>query len=395
MTQIINNFKRKYQIGGALKAIPKGKLVVKMLDKLLKMYPDDARYLKLKDLYKKVIKEGDSKSAQQIEKWVTKEEQFNNFVQTIESRLATPQTAQAESKTLQELYNKNPWELTDDEVTQLRDLSRKANGLSGTIDERTPSLAGLMPEGAVDTRYIYRNPTGSYDDLPTYLPTALWRRPENYYKKNGGKLKKFQNPSGPIYFSTNYGTVDPYALRENPYKVIKKGTPGLAYDAVNAGLYLAAPFTGGATTIPAMVMSGAKGAGAVADMVENNIDPHNFIDALSTAPIMSFGPMVLSAAKNAKLMRQFGKALMPKTTIQPTKVITQKVVSKYPPYIYRGQVLQHPGLSPEIMYNSNIQAAKPFFKEASRLSRDAMVGTGVQELTYTPVIAADMVDENK
>lgn len=207
--------------------------------------------------------------------------------------------------------------------------------------------------------------------------------------------KKFQNPSGPIYFSTNYGTIDPYALRENPYKIIKKGAPGLTYDAINAGLYLAAPFTGGTTTIPAMLMSGAKGAGAVADMVENNIDPHNFIDAVSTVPIMSFGPMVSNAAKNAKIMRQFGKALTPKTTIQPTKVITQKVVSKYPPYIYRGQVLQHPGFRPEIMYNSYTNAAKPFFKEASRLSKDAMVGTGVQELMYTPVIAADMIDESK
>ncbi len=278
-------------------------------------------------------------------------------IQSAAPVIQTPQKtgplSQEEIKILKNLYSKKPYDLTKEEVKLLQNLSRRQNGLIEPVDERIPSLAPFTTEGAVDSRYIYRNPSGSYDDLPTYLPTAPWNNSNNFYKQTGGTLtpqdqdiskflknypvkyrrtskgispedyakymklmrtatgddvvefllkegyitfknqtKKFQNPDGPIYFTTNYGTLDAQALRQNPYKLIKNGKLGVAYDLGTATLYGLSPIFPPAI-FPATAMSAAKAGGAAVDMIDNGPDLENSLDLLT-------GVMPITVAKNAK-----------------------------------------------------------------------------------------------
>ena len=77
-------------------------------------------------------------------------------------------------------------------------------------------------------------------------------------------------------------------MKENP-KI------AAAYDLVNIGLYAAAPLTGGATAIPAAVMSGIQGVAGVDDMLNNGVNTTNALDA---ANLLTLG--VSGATKAAK-----------------------------------------------------------------------------------------------
>lgn len=103
-------------------------------------------------------------------------------------------------------------------------------------------------------------------------------------------IKKFQSPAGPIeYQQTHSGAFsvnDPYtagydegrqkrsAIRRQLYNV----THSTPYQLTTAGLYMAAPYTFGATAIPAGVMTTAALAGDVSDLSQNGLSVSNAVN---------------------------------------------------------------------------------------------------------------------
>ena len=89
-----------------------------------------------------------------------------------------------------------------------------------------------------------------------------------------------------------------------------------AYDAINAGLYLAAPFTGGATLIPAMAMTGLQAGAAAVNAYDKGLNLSNGLDMASAIP--GFGltekavkgamkPVMKSVGKSTKYVRHATK----------------------------------------------------------------------------------------
>lgn len=94
-----------------------------------------------------------------------------------------------------------------------------------------------------------------------------------------------------------------------------------AYDAINAGLYLAAPFTGGATLIPAMAMTGIQGAAAGVNAYDKGLNMSNGIDIASTIPGFGLGEKAVKLAMKPT-MKLVGKTT--KRVKNATKYIPKK-----------------------------------------------------------------------
>lgn len=97
------------------------------------------------------------------------------------------------------------------------------------------------------------------------------------------------------------------------YKDFSNSPLNLIYDLINSGLYIAAPFTGGATLIPAMAMSIAQGAAAANNAINDGIGTNNTIDMiggllagpakLMARPIMKTVGKSTKYVKNARLFK--------------------------------------------------------------------------------------------
>ena len=102
----------------------------------------------------------------------------------------------------------------------------------------------------------------------------------------------------------------------NAYEDFNNHWGSTAYDAINAGLYLAAPFTGGATLIPAMAMTGLQAGAAGVNAYDKGINLSNGLDIASAIP--GFGltekavkgamkPVMKSVGKSTKYVRHATK----------------------------------------------------------------------------------------
>ena len=129
----------------------------------------------------------------------------------------------------------------------------------------------------------------------------------------------------------------------NPIKTISKkasdsyadfsNSPlNLIYDLINSGLYIAAPFTGGATLVPAMAMSIAQGAAAVNNAINDGFNTNNVID---TAGGILAGP--------AKLM---AKPIM-------------KAVGKTTKYVKKARLFKDVVDTPQMVRNINLAKTTP------------------------------------
>ena len=137
-------------------------------------------------------------------------------------------------------------------------------------------------------------------------------------------IKKFQSPAGPIEYqqahSGAFSVDDPYtsgydkgsekrdAIGHQLYNV----THSMPYQMINTGLYMAAPYTGGVTAIPAAVMS-ATALGTVADdIAENGINVRNGInvgfDVLNAAPGVGLAVKGVKAAAARRAIPQLQEA---------------------------------------------------------------------------------------
>lgn len=134
-------------------------------------------------------------------------------------------------------------------------------------------------------------------------------------------IKKFQSPAGPIEYqqahSGAFSVDDPYtsgydkgsekrdAIGHQLYNV----THSMPYQMINTGLYMAAPYTGGVTAIPAAVMSAAA-LGTVADDIAENV--RNGInagfDVLNAAPGVGLAVKGVKAAAARRAIPQLQEA---------------------------------------------------------------------------------------
>lgn len=122
----------------------------------------------------------------------------------------------------------------------------------------------------------------------------------------------------PVRRLENRGRTDDGVIStiSNAYEDFNNHWGSTAYDAINAGLYLAAPFTGGATLIPAMAMTGLQAGAAGINAYDKGINLSNGLDIASAIP--GFGltekavkgamkPVMKSVGKSTKYVRHATK----------------------------------------------------------------------------------------
>ena len=132
-------------------------------------------------------------------------------------------------------------------------------------------------------------------------------------------IKKFQSPAGPIEYQQRIGGAfsvnDPLTAgraeggeRRELYGI----THSMPYQMINTGLYMAAPYTGGVTAIPAAVMSAAALGTVVDDIAENGINVRNGInagfDVLNAAPGVGLAVKGVKAAAARRAIPQLQEA---------------------------------------------------------------------------------------
>ena len=122
----------------------------------------------------------------------------------------------------------------------------------------------------------------------------------------------------PVRRLENRGRTDDGVIStiSNAYEDFNNHWGSTAYDVINAGLYLAAPFTGGATFIPAMAMTGLQAGAAGVNAYDKGINLSNGLDIASAIP--GFGltekavkgamkPVMKSVGKSTKYVRHATK----------------------------------------------------------------------------------------
>lgn len=213
--------------------------------------------------------------------------------------------------------------------------------------------------------------------------------------------KKYQS-GGSMERMSNYGDNHKSPSVSKAYKAATTGKKGLAYDLANLGLYAAAPFTAGATIYPAAAMSVARGAGAVANMIDEGVNPNNFIDAISSGIAVNWAPAARYALKNANLYKGIGKALMPKVNQNIVKIPeihkATDIIQKNYPYminnnIYKG--IPYSVLNPQISVDASRKAAQGFLNEGNRMWREGNILNGMSGLMQAMPITTDVIEMNE
>lgn len=98
-----------------------------------------------------------------------------------------------------------------------------------------------------------------------------------------------------------------------------------AYDIINAGLYLAAPFTGGTTLIPAMAMTGLQAGGAAANAYKKGFNIQNGLDLASAIPGFGLSEKMVKASMKP-VMRMVGKTTKKISRATKYKPIDEKIL---------------------------------------------------------------------
>ena len=92
------------------------------------------------------------------------------------------------------------------------------------------------------------------------------------------------------------------------YEEFSNSPWGTVYDVVNAGLYVAAPFTGGATLVPAIGMSVVQGLAGANNMYQKGANLNNTLDVvggLVAAPGKAVAkPIMKTVGKSTKYVKR-------------------------------------------------------------------------------------------
>lgn len=122
------------------------------------------------------------------------------------------------------------------------------------------------------------------------------------------------------------------------YEEFSNSPWGTIYDVVNAGLYAAAPFTGGATLVPAIGMSVVQGLAGVNNMYQKGANLNNTLDVvggLVAAPGKAVAkPIMKAVGKSTKYVKRMPLVTKNGRGILATKPLWKQVVTnkKYLPY---------------------------------------------------------------
>ena len=134
-----------------------------------------------------------------------------------------------------------------------------------------------------------------------YREYSTNKTPDPIKPNNVFQDKSIYLPADRLAKKESTNKVNPNPTAAEIYRGISNDpTAGLVYDTVNAGLYLAAPFTAGATLPLAYGMTALQGAGAIADIAENGVNFTNGLDAASLVP--GFGIGAKAARKSSKFL---------------------------------------------------------------------------------------------
>ena len=124
----------------------------------------------------------------------------------------------------------------------------------------------------------------------------------------------------------------------NKYEEFSNSPWGTVYDVVNAGLYAAAPFTGGATLVPAIGMSVVQGLAGANNMYQKGANLNNTLDVIGglvAAPGKAVAkPIMKAVGKSTKYIKRMPLVTKNGKGILATKPLWQQAVHnrKYLPY---------------------------------------------------------------
>lgn len=113
---------------------------------------------------------------------------------------------------------------------------------------------------------------------------------------------------------------------------------GTVYDVLNAGLYAAAPFTGGATLVPAIGMSVVQGLAGANNMYQKGTNLNNTLDVvggLVAAPGKAVvKPIMKTVGKSTKYVKRMPLVTKNGSGILATKPLWKQAATnkKYLPY---------------------------------------------------------------
>ena len=122
------------------------------------------------------------------------------------------------------------------------------------------------------------------------------------------------------------------------YEEFSNSPWGTVYDVVNAGLYAAAPFTGGATLVPAIGMSVVQGLAGANNMYQKGANLNNTLDVvggLVAAPGKAVAkPIMKTVGKSTKYVKRMPLVTKRGKGILATKPLWKQAVTnkKYLPY---------------------------------------------------------------
>lgn len=190
------------------------------------------------------------------------------------------------------------------------------------------------------------------------------------------QLLKYQGGSSFLNKASN--TVSEVSKQaSDAYEDFSNSGWGTVYDLVNTGLYVAAPFTGGATLIPAMAMSVGQGVMGANNMIQKGATINNVAD-VAGGVLAAPGKMV---AKN--IMKTVGKSTKyikraPLLTKSGNGILAQKPLwqmaknnKKYAPYaayIY-GNVGANAGQIGNDMYETHQTYVAPWLGYNDRIKK--------------------------
>lgn len=122
------------------------------------------------------------------------------------------------------------------------------------------------------------------------------------------------------------------------YEEFSNSPWGTVYDVVNAGLYAAAPFTGGATLVPAIGMSVVQGLAGANNIYQKGANLNNTLDVvggLVAAPGKAVAkPIMKTVGKSTKYVKRMPLVTKRGKGILATKPLWKQAVTnkKYLPY---------------------------------------------------------------
>ena len=212
------------------------------------------------------------------------------------------ETKKRTGKSTEELtHSKNP--LTRKRAIFAQNAKKWKHEEGGSIHKPFGHRA-ITDNGQISTKELKKNHPLTFGE-GGMIPKFQWSGPI-FTKQTREQMQKSTSDAVDVVKAASKKASDAYAaFSDSPWNTV--------YDVVNTGLYMAAPFTGGVTLVPAMAMSIGQGLAAANNMANEGVSLNNGLDVAGgvlaapakvvAKPLMKAVGKSTKYVKNAKLFK--------------------------------------------------------------------------------------------